>query len=873
MQLPDRHTANALPVSALILVLVTVCCSLSASARSAEWPFEITAQCRPGAYWWIPGSAFDAENIDWNLRQMSGGGIGTAHIIPIYGAKGYEQKYVKYLSPQWMSMLAHAVRTANELGMNVDMSTGTGWCFGGPDLPPYARDMRVRWDGRKKRITTSGGRSVKRPAPGGEGSMLNAFSPRAMLYYVERFSKAFDDSRAPMPRAQYHDSFEYAGDWCEEFLDEFKTRRGYDLTPHLGTFFGKTSSGNRELKTRLKYDYRLTLSDLHYDTMMVWCDWARARGMLTRNEAHGAPANILDVYALSDIPETEMFGAPSYPVPGFRRDSKLVRKGDTDLRILKFSSSAAHVAHEPGRQLVGSESFTWLREHWHGTLGQIRLAVDGFFIAGVNHMFYHGTCYSPKDAPWPGWFFYASTKADWRNAIWHDIGFLNAYIARCQSVLQAGEPANDILLYWPVHDYWSNPEGLPLRKTVHHASWISSQRVGVVADLLAKTGHHYDLFTDRMLKRFEAADGLIRAPGGSYRCIVIPECAYMPVDTMRALADLSRSGARIMFEKHLPKDVPGNSKVEARRAALLAQSRRLALPASLVASDVAAGLDSLGVRRESMYDIGLQCMRRRTPDGATWYFIVNQTAKDFDGWLRLANPCASATLHDPLTARSGALSASSRDGSSDVYLQLDAGSSVVIALDEQTAAQPRWRYLTPGPTPRALAGRWNIEFIDGGPALPDAYASESLACWTKAPDERAQAFAGTARYTTTFTLDDHRAPADWLLDLGDVRESARVRINGRDAGALFALPFRMRVGEFLRTGENTLEIEVTNLSANRIRDLDKRKADWRIMRDINIVNVWYKKFAPASWPLTPSGLLGPVKLVPLQPTVTGTPNR
>jgi hypothetical protein len=90
-----------------------------------------------------------------------------------------------------------------------------------------------------------------------------------------------------------------------------------------------------------------------------------------------------------------------------------------------------------------------------------------------------------------------------------------------------------------------------------------------------------------------------------------------------------------------------------------------------------------------------------------------------------------------------------------------------------------------------------------------------------------------------------------------------VRVNGRDAGAVFALPFRMRVGELLRAGRNTLEVEVTNLSANRMRDLDKRGAEWRIMRDINIVNVHYRKFEPARWPLEPSGLLGPVRLVPL----------
>jgi len=105
------------------------------------------------------------------------------------------------------------------------------------------------------------------------------------------------------------------------------------------------------------------------------------RGMITRDQAHGSPANLLDVYAASDIPETEMFGAPEFPIPGFRRDPAMVREGDSDPRICMLASSAAHVAHRSGRQLVCSESCTWLRENWHASLAQIKLELDLFFLA------------------------------------------------------------------------------------------------------------------------------------------------------------------------------------------------------------------------------------------------------------------------------------------------------------------------------------------------------------------------------------------------------------------------------------------------------------------------------------------------------------
>ena len=105
---------------------------------------------------------------------------------------------------------------------------------------------------------------------------------------------------------------------------------------------------------------------------------------------------------------------------------------------------------------------------------------------------------------------------------------------------------------------------------------------------------------------------------------------------------------------------------------------------------------------------------------------------------------------------------------------------------------------------------------------------------------------------------------DWLLDLGDVREVARVRLNGRDVATAWSLPFRVNVGAYLKPGPNVLELDVTNLAANRIRDLDQRKVEWKIMREINFVNINYKPFDASGWGLQPSGLLGPVSLTPLR---------
>jgi len=100
------------------------------------WP-QATEQSRPWSFWWWMGSAVDKENLRKELIRYRDAGWGGVHIIPIYGAKGSESKYIDYLSPKWMEMLSYTVTEAHSLGLGVDMTTGTGWCFGGPTVSSF----------------------------------------------------------------------------------------------------------------------------------------------------------------------------------------------------------------------------------------------------------------------------------------------------------------------------------------------------------------------------------------------------------------------------------------------------------------------------------------------------------------------------------------------------------------------------------------------------------------------------------------------------------------------------------------------------------------------------------------------------------------
>lgn len=919
------------------------CRAAEVSSDSGAWP-TITQEQRPWAYWWWMGSAVDKTNLTRELTRYAEAGYGGVHIIPIYGAKGWESNYISYLSLQWMEMLDYTVREAQRLGLGVDMTTGTGWCFGGGpyvgekegnanvvvrtvevaagsrlterfdpkttqalmafsqsdrgidsteaqkaiDLTKLiAADGTVNWVAPEAAVSKRAGsesktpnswkvyaisqklssQKVKRAAPGGEGPMLNLIYPDAMPVFLRGFTEAFAKYRGAKPRAQYHDSYEYKSEWAPDFFKQFEKRRGYKLQHELPVLFGDAG----ERTARVLADYRETVSDIVIEeSLPQWVKWSQKHGFITRNEAHGSPGNLLDLYALADVPETEMF------------------RLDRNKLISKFASSAAHVM---GRKLTSSETGTWLKEHFTETLADMKYLVDDLFVSGVNHIFYHGTCYSPDEVQWPGWVFYASYEMNPRNSIWRDARTLNDYVARCQAVLQAGAPDNDVLVYWPIHDFWQKAPAKPLlpHLTVHARGWFEGQPINHVAEELWQRGYTFDFISDRQLAQAKFSRGKIKLPGGDYQTVVVPPCDFIPLATMEKLLALAKSGATIIFADQLPKDVPGLSELEKRRAKfqkLLAQISGSASPSvrnearnragaetavpqvtrigtgQILVGKLQEALSQTGIRRETMSDRdGLFHIRRALKDGR-YYFIANRSERVIDGWVTLATAAKSALLMDAMTGRTGTAALRNEGDQTDVYLQLQPGESIIVrTLSEARPAASAWSYWQASEQFQGVVGTWRVEFLSGGPTLPETFTSNQLGSWTR-HGEAAEAFSGTARYSVTFDAVNPQ-PTQWL-DLGAVSQSARVKLNGQDYGTLLTPPFRVLVNNLRATG-NTLEVEVTSTAANRIRDLDRRGVKWQNFHDINFVNQDYKPFNAANWPVAASGLIGPVTLTVAQP--------
>ena len=868
-----------------ILALTLLALSPLAHADDTAWP-PVTNEAKPWTRWWWLGSGVDAANLTRELEDFSKAGLGGVEICPIYGAKGYETRDLPFLTEKWTAAYAHTAKETARLGMGIDLTTGTGWPFGGPqvkdadasaslesiktkatggqavtlalpkgkvevlsawpdedepvDLRPHVKSGRLEWTAPAGNwrihglVSKHGIQKVKRAAPGGAGWVLDPFSTSSIDRYLKSFDPALDRPEVPEPRAHFHDSFEYylAG-WTDDFFTKFQQLRGYDLRAQLPAFHGE---GEANTVARVRADYRETMSDLHRDYLAKWHDWAQKRGSLTRNQAHGSPGNLLDHYAVADIPETEIFR----------------HVDEAQIPMLQFASSAAHLT---GKKLVSAETFTWLGEHFQVTPAALKEAADFVWLGGVNHILFHGIPYSPQDAPWPGWLFYASTHMGPNGGLWKDLPHFNAYITRVQSVLQSGKPDADVLLYFPIHDLWhSGEEKLPLFTMHNQDQWLHGSPFHRAAMALRDGGVSVDFVSDRLIDALEVKDRQLASGGNRYPLLIVPESRYLPEKTAARLAQLREQGANIIALGKPGRDVPGNHDLDARRKQLAASEARIghagtsdALPIFRKVGATAAEMD--------LARLGIRHVRRLLDDGHA-YFLVNSSGKAIDANVKLSRPHQSAVLLDPMSGKSGvALRGES------IRLVLAPGESrIVRTFSNKQAEGPLWIDLEPSGTAIPLTGTWQVRFLDGGPALPEAFETSTLASWTTQAGDAYRNFSGTALYRLEF---DAKGLTHVLLDLGEIAHTAKVRLNGKPAGTCWAPPHRLPLLGLLEKGNNVLEVEVTNLAANRIADLDRRKVNWKAFHEINFVNIDYKPFDASNWPALPSGLLGPVKLIPL----------
>jgi hypothetical protein len=284
--------------------------------------------------------------------------------------------------------------------------------------------------------------------------------------------------------------------------------------------------------------------------------------------------------------------------------------------------------------------------------------------------------------------------------------------------------------------------------------------------------------------------------------------------------------------------------------------------------------------------VELQSIHRRHK-GSDVYFIANLAASSGVVQCTLPVTGLQPELWHPVWGTMRDLPAFQQEkGATTLELKFEPTESFFVVFRKQVAnAALEGANFADLRTVAGVTGSWSVHFDPawGGPATVEF---ETLDDWTKRPEPGIQYYSGTAVYKKTIHVPAIQAGKKVYLDLGKVNHLATVSVNGKKLGVLWTTPWRIEITSAVKVGANTIEVAVTNVWANRLIGDEKQPPDFewgygdmRVgdERFLKEFPEWFLKHEPrpskgrytfTTWnyfskdkTLTPSGLMGPVRVV------------
>jgi hypothetical protein len=641
-------------------------------------------------------------------------------------------------------------------------------------------------------------------------------------------------------RAVFCDSLEVRANlfWSDDFLAEFRRRRGYELTPYLpvlkvqsyaepfGEFADRPVYEMAEIGEQVRQDYRQTVSDIMSERFYgQFNKWAHDHNLLSRTQAHGAPADVLRIYGEADIPETE----------------DLYDQGGYD--FLKMAASAAHVE---GRAIVGSESFVWGNAVYQTTPEKVKLAADELLTAGVNGIVYHGFPYIIPEIPAPGWHPFTgvlgggpySSQFNELNPFWPHFAQLNAYITRVQYISQAGKNIAAVALYR--NDLVHGAEEEPPTPKLNQA--------------LLDAGYNYDHINAESLRQCAVRDKMLVSRGGAqYRALVLPGADAIEAALAEKLESFAAAGLPILFAGQIPSRAEGLRENAEKTQRVQAATRGMRELRNVFLAHDTEGLVAMLGRTANpnvrFHSEAAPFIQKRVGT-MNAFFLRNgsDATQHLDAEFEAEG---KPELWDPWTGGTAPVASYRRKGKwVEVELDLQPLSSALVVFDPASTAPsapaaPVARNLKS--TEEIGAGGWKLTATGLVPSGKTAVIRRELPLlidWSL--DSELRGFSGRGVYTTAFTAPATDAGKELILDLGNVRDVAEVAINGKPVATLLLRPYRVEITDFVRPGENLLEITVTNALFNSM-----------VLREPRFLRA-----GPTENPsgLMSAGLIGPVQI-------------
>jgi hypothetical protein len=717
-------------------------------------------------------------------------------------------------------------------------------------------------------VKLTGYTEVTHGAPGASGPVLNHYNKAAVDRFLNRMSDAITAKIGLMGdhfRAVFVDSLELRGsNWCNDFVQEFQKRRGYDIAPYLpyvlfkinkaSTYNGGQVIGGDDITKfsdqlqneieRVRYDFEITRLELFDERFLkTFIAWCKRNKVKSRVQAYGREYYTLESAMQLDIPECETWLRADV---GTDTVENSFVKGRGARPVNKFVASAAWLT---GKRIVSCEEITNTQMVFNDTLERIKITGDQSNLSGVTHSILHGFNYSPKEIPFPGWVRYG-TYFNERNTWWPYLSTWIAYKARLSAVFQASEMQANIAIMFPAADMWSKV-GLQYQQ---YPQVVQPEYANNVWEAIHQNGGGCDYINERILLQSKFDKGQLHYGPRSYKTLLMLEMESIAPETTNALKKFVSTGGRVIFVGKDPIKSFGNKNHEQNDQKVSAEIKSLKvnypknilsypapLPAQTIINWYVGMQNKLNIIPFVSIDQPVSHVNQiyyKHPE-ADVFFISNYNLKrahEFTATFNIQNK--TAWVWDLETGKKYLYPTQGQKNK--LKINLDPTQSILIAFTNESKGAIYPLRKAPSANPFTIVGNWNMTLEK----VYEAAKKVEMPLLDFKDNAELQTFGGIVHYEKQFTIDQ---PKNYnAIDLGEVHGISEVEINGVKLGFKWYGKHIYDAKNAIKPGQNTIKIKLTTTLGNYAKSL----------KDNVVAQNWIK-----NQPINSMGLVGPVRVV------------
>lgn len=494
---------------------------------------------KPCTRWWWFATEIKKPDIKHQLDWAKENNFGGVEIAWVYPLHRYQEQYIRtqnryypvdtsaqpWLSPEWSDVVNYAKAYCDSIGLACDFTFGSAWPVAGSNIGKEHTTMIYGDTSFRQTLTFAWCWPEIQ-------LVINHMDSNAFYKFAEPVGEALKGALKGHKSALFTDSWEIKLNftnklWTPGFDKAFQERFGYDIIPYMDA--GLDSFPD------VRYDYMMLVGDYVTDGFYKpYVKKCKELGAWSRVQCLAAPADIMNLYSLVDIPETEaMLNNPNF--------SRIV------------SSSAALSS----KRLVSSETFTcmygfsntYLREE---QTADLKMVADALFAQGVNQHFYHGMPYNPIGSDTIE--FFATTYFGPGGNLTPELPAFNKYMETVSGILQRGRAYSDVAVYLPYEDAVMKGAYPPERRRVWVWGEYELRYIYPAAEL---EGYHPLWINSEFLDQAKYKNGVLSVGDASFSTLYV-DVNYMDVKALKRVLELAKQGLPICLKKAPAQ--PGKSK-------------------------------------------------------------------------------------------------------------------------------------------------------------------------------------------------------------------------------------------------------------------------------------------------------------------------